>query len=151
MEFANSFEHVGRILTLLEMQTPIEEAPSESELRWRPAQSGLVSCAPAPEGISVDAGARTGARPSQAGELVLQDVEFSYPLRPGAKVLSGFSCHIAPGSSVALVGASGCGKSTILALLERFYDPQEGSIYLDGINIKDLNPTWLTGDTHYRF
>ncbi|XP_041987757.1 multidrug resistance protein homolog 49-like [Aricia agestis] len=77
------------------------------------------------------------------GEIALEDVYFSYPSRPNVKVLQGFSLHIKPGECVALVGASGCGKSTILQLLQRLYDPHAGVVKLDGKNIKNLNLSWL--------
>ncbi|KAG6458009.1 hypothetical protein O3G_MSEX010602 [Manduca sexta] len=77
------------------------------------------------------------------GEIVLEDVHFCYPSRPEVKVLKGFSLHIRPGESVALVGSSGCGKSTILQLLQRLYDPYSGSVKLDGKDLKSLNIGWL--------
>lgn len=77
------------------------------------------------------------------GEISLEDVHFSYPSRPDIKILKGFSLHIKPGESVALVGSSGCGKSTILQLLQRLYDPNKGSVKLDGRNLKTLNIGWL--------
>ncbi|KAH6984745.1 P-loop containing nucleoside triphosphate hydrolase protein [Ilyonectria sp. MPI-CAGE-AT-0026] len=70
-----------------------------------------------------------------------QDVEFSYPLAPDNRVLKGVSLNVEPGQFVAFVGASGCGKSTMIALLERFYDPTSGSIVIDGgDSLSDLNP-----------
>merc|ERR1719210_662587 len=57
--------------------------------------------------------------------------------------MTDFSMQVHPGQTVALVGASGCGKSTTVALLQRFYDPTEGYITVDGNNIKDLNTKWL--------
>jgi ATP-binding cassette subfamily B (MDR/TAP) protein 1 len=63
----------------------------------------------------------------------------SYPMRPHQKVLQGLTFDALPGSYVALVGASGCGKSTTIQLIERFYDPLTGSITLDGVPISDLN------------
>lgn len=65
------------------------------------------------------------------GDLALLDVSFAYPGRP--EVLAGFSLRIRPGERVALVGASGCGKSTVLKLIGRFYDPAAGEIRLDGV------------------
>ncbi|XP_028035436.1 multidrug resistance protein homolog 49-like [Bombyx mandarina] len=77
------------------------------------------------------------------GDILLEDVEFCYPSRPEVKVLKGFSIHVKPGECVALVGSSGCGKSTVLQLLQRLYDPQAGSVKLDGKNLKNLNLSWL--------
>jgi ATP-binding cassette, subfamily B (MDR/TAP), member 1 len=65
-----------------------------------------------------------------------EDVGFSYPLRPRLRVLRGIDVDISPGKMVAFVGASGCGKSTIIALLQRFYDPTTGRIVSDGQDIK---------------
>ena len=53
-------------------------------------------------------------------------MEFSYPARPSVRVLQGLSARVRPGQTLALVGASGCGKSTVVSLIERFYDPQVG-------------------------
>lgn len=67
-------------------------------------------------------------------------VSFSYPSRPEQKALDGFSLDITEGQIIALVGPSGAGKSTIFELLQRFYDPQSGGIFLGGIDIRDLRP-----------
>ena len=77
------------------------------------------------------------------GELILKDVHFYYQMRPDNKVLRGITLHIQSGTVVALVGRSGSGKSTIINLLQRFYNPTEGVITLDGINIKEIKPTSL--------
>lgn len=63
-----------------------------------------------------------------AGSVQFKDIEFFYPVRPDVKVLRGFNLTVSPGQVMALVGSSGCGKSTAVQLLERFYDPAEGSI-----------------------
>ncbi len=72
------------------------------------------------------------------GEIAFQDVTFRYPARPEASALNGISLHVKPGETVALVGPSGAGKTTILQLLMRFYDPQAGQILLDGVALTDL-------------
>ncbi|XP_058821375.1 ATP-binding cassette sub-family B member 10, mitochondrial [Topomyia yanbarensis] len=77
------------------------------------------------------------------GELVFNNVTFNYPSRPNANVLSNLSLRIDPGTSTAVVGKSGSGKSTLASLLLRLYDPQAGSILLDGRDLKELNPTSL--------
>lgn len=78
--------------------------------------------------------------PASGGPIELDNVRFSYPLRPDAVVLKGVDVTIEKGQFLAVVGASGCGKSTIVALLERFYDPATGSIRIDGAPLPDLNP-----------
>jgi ATP-binding cassette subfamily B protein len=72
------------------------------------------------------------------GEISFQDVTFRYPARPEASALNGVSLHVKPGETVALVGPSGAGKTTILQLLMRFYDPQSGRITLDSVALRDM-------------
>lgn len=74
-----------------------------------------------------------------AGKVELQSVRFNYPGRSEHKVLRGVSLTAEPGQFVALVGASGSGKSTVMQLLERFYDPTAGSVLVDGVELKDYN------------
>ncbi|KAJ1909644.1 hypothetical protein IWQ60_011059 [Tieghemiomyces parasiticus] len=73
------------------------------------------------------------------GRIEFHNLRFSYPARPDVPILKGFSLTVEPGQTVALVGASGSGKSTVVSLLERFYDPQDGDILIDDINIKRIN------------
>ncbi|MCJ1400641.1 GTPase-activating protein [Xylographa trunciseda] len=73
------------------------------------------------------------------GTIEFRDVHFRYPTRPEQPVLRGLNLTVKPGQYVALVGASGCGKSTTIALLERFYDPLAGGVYIDGMEISSLN------------
>ncbi|XP_044738970.1 mitochondrial potassium channel ATP-binding subunit-like [Chrysoperla carnea] len=77
------------------------------------------------------------------GFIEFKNVTFTYPARPDNIVLDSFNLTVEPGKTVALVGASGNGKSTVVALLERFYDADRGSISIDGYNIRSLDPTWL--------
>ena len=71
------------------------------------------------------------------------NVGFAYPLRPDNKVCDNYRLSVKAGETVALCGPSGSGKSTAISLLLRFYDPQEGSIKLDGHDIRSLNIKWL--------
>ncbi|KAJ2601056.1 hypothetical protein H4R99_003122 [Coemansia sp. RSA 1722] len=73
------------------------------------------------------------------GDISFRNIHFSYPSRPDVPILKGFSLDIRPGQKVALVGESGCGKSTTIGLIERFYDPAEGDVIVDGTNIKEYN------------
>jgi ATP-binding cassette subfamily B protein len=72
------------------------------------------------------------------GEIVFDEVTFHYPSRPEVSALNKVTLRVAPGETVALVGPSGAGKTTILQLLMRFYDPQEGAVRLDGIDLRDM-------------
>ncbi|GBB93060.1 hypothetical protein RclHR1_02100009 [Rhizophagus clarus] len=76
---------------------------------------------------------------SVKGRLEFKNIKFNYPARPDIQILKNFNLTIEPGETVALVGTSGSGKSTIIGLLERFYDPIEGQILLDGEDIKSIN------------
>jgi ATP-binding cassette, subfamily B (MDR/TAP), member 1 len=85
-----------------------------------------------------------GMRPDKCnGDVDIRDIHFAYPSRPNATVLKGFSLSIPAGKTTALVGASGSGKSTIVGLLERWYDPAQGSLSIDGVDIRELNVQWL--------
>ncbi|XP_057672647.1 ATP-dependent translocase ABCB1-like [Diorhabda carinulata] len=72
------------------------------------------------------------------GKLNFESIEFTYPTRPNVLILKGLDLNILQGKTIALVGESGCGKSTIIQLIERFYDPSSGEVHLDGVNLKDV-------------
>lgn len=76
------------------------------------------------------------------GNISFSDVQFAYPSRPDVQVLKGLSLQIQPGQKVALVGSSGCGKSTSIGLLERFYNPLDGAITVDQNEINTFNIKW---------
>jgi ATP-binding cassette, subfamily B, bacterial len=101
-----------RLLELMSVQSPIQSPSQPSTLPARTA---------------------SGAR------LSLSDIDFRYPSRPDTLALGHFSLEIAPGETVAVVGSSGAGKTTLFQLLLRFYDPQQGVITLDGVNIRHLD------------
>jgi ATP-binding cassette subfamily B (MDR/TAP) protein 1 len=92
----------------------------------------------------VDSMSTAGQIPAQCkGEIELRDLEFHYPSRPDAPILHGTNLNLPAGKTTALVGASGSGKSTVIAMIERWYEPNSGSITLDGIQISQLNIQWL--------
>ena len=80
-----------------------------------------------------------------AGRVTLENVSFRYPSRPEQSALDGFSLEVAPGERLALVGPSGAGKTTVFQLLLRYYDPENGSLALDNIDLRDLDPAVLRG------
>ncbi|KAL4703100.1 hypothetical protein ACJJTC_018137 [Scirpophaga incertulas] len=79
------------------------------------------------------------------GDIEFKDVTFAYPTRPAATVLKNFNLKIPAGKTVAIVGASGNGKSTIAALLERFYDVDSGMVTIDGVDVREFDSRWLRG------
>ncbi|KAI9837523.1 MAG: GTPase-activating protein [Sarea resinae] len=88
----------------------------------------------------IDSWSQAGERlEGMEGNIEFRDVHFRYPTRPEQPVLRGLDLTVKAGQYVALVGASGCGKSTTIALLERFYDPLGGGVFVDGKDISSLN------------
>eukprot|EP01133_Synstelium_polycarpum_P018363 gene18363-21975_t len=87
----------------------------------------------------IDPFSTKGIQHAAEGDIEFRNVQFSYPSRPDVPIFQDFTLSIKRGQTVALVGDSGGGKSSAIALLERFYDPSSGSIFLDGIDIKDIN------------
>ncbi|KAG1908571.1 P-loop containing nucleoside triphosphate hydrolase protein [Suillus fuscotomentosus] len=92
----------------------------------------------------IDSANPGGLKPSKVtGEITFKEVKFSYPSRADVPILKGIDITFPAGKTTALVGASGSGKSTIVSLTERFYDPLSGSVTLDGIDLRELNTKWL--------
>ena len=86
------------------------------------------------------------ALPSPAeGRVAMAGVRFAYPGRPDLPALKGFDLSVQPGETVALVGPSGAGKSTVFRLLLRFYDPQEGAVSVDGVDVRAADPVEVRG------
>ncbi len=79
------------------------------------------------------------------GSIAFEAVDFSYPARPDELALNGVSLTVKQGEIVAIVGPSGAGKSTVFGLITRFYDPQKGTVVVDGIDVKRLDPKDLRG------
>lgn len=92
----------------------------------------------------INASKGNGEKPEKfRGDIEFKDVHFQYPSRKAVKILQGLNLTIKAGETVALVGSSGCGKSTCLQLIQRFYDPESGSVSLDGHDLKTLDLTWM--------
>ncbi|OCH89914.1 P-loop containing nucleoside triphosphate hydrolase protein [Obba rivulosa] len=93
---------------------------------------------------AIDSMNEGGLKPEKCvGEITFEHVKFNYPSRPDVPIVKDLSITFPAGKTTALVGASGSGKSTCIQLVERFYDPIDGAVKLDGINVKDLNLKWL--------
>ncbi len=95
--------------------------------------------------ISTEADIKAPPNPVQLpeqheGRIEFRNVAFTYPSRPDDKVLNQFSLSVAKGENLAIVGPSGAGKSTVFQLIQRFYDPQDGEILIDGVNIRGADP-----------
>jgi ATP-binding cassette subfamily B protein len=101
------------------------------------ATERLIELLNAEDGVKDPASALPLPRPAK-GEIAFQNVRFRYPSRPGQSALDGVSFSVRPGETVALVGPSGAGKTTVLQLLLRFYDPQEGAIRIDGMALPEM-------------
>ncbi|GAB0096239.1 Multidrug resistance protein homolog 65 [Sergentomyia squamirostris] len=94
---------------------------------------------------AIDPMAETGKiiNTGMRGDVEFNGVSFHYPSRPDVPILKNLNISVGHGQTIALVGHSGCGKSTILQLLQRFYDPTGGKVCVDGYDIKQLNTSWL--------
>ncbi|XP_075067977.1 ATP-dependent translocase ABCB1 isoform X2 [Mixophyes fleayi] len=92
----------------------------------------------------IDSYSTAGDKPSQCdGNVMFRSVQFNYPTRPDVPVLQGLDISVGKGETLALVGSSGCGKSTTVQILERFYDPHDGQVSVDGYDLKSVNIQWL--------
>lgn len=87
----------------------------------------------------IDSMSEEGTRPKLSGNISFKNVEFNYPSRPDIQILNGFNLDVKCGKTVALVGESGCGKSTIIKLVQRFYDPLSGVVLIDGHDLREMN------------
>ncbi|XP_069585917.1 ATP-dependent translocase ABCB1-like isoform X3 [Ranitomeya imitator] len=92
----------------------------------------------------IDSGSSEGYKPEKLiGDIEFKNIHFAYPSRPDVQVLLGLNLKVPAGKTIALVGMSGCGKSTVIQLLQRLYDPTEGEVTLDGHDTRSLNVKWL--------
>ena len=111
-------------------------------MRAAGATERLMELLAAKSDITAPANPKSLASPTR-GEIKFDHVDFYYPARPDTATLHDVSLHVVPGQTIALVGPSGAGKSTMFQLILRFYDPRRGAIMVDGVDIKDLDPTEL--------
>jgi len=119
----------GAVAALSEIWGELQRAAGATER--------LVELLNATDSVQDPAAPKALARPVK-GALAFEDVHFQYPARPETSALDGVSLAVAPGETVALVGPSGAGKTTILQLILRFYDPQQGRVTIDGVDLRDL-------------
>ena len=124
----------GSVGAIAEVVGQLKRATGASErIRELLATITEIAAPASPVALPTDQAAR--------GEIAFDNVTFSYPTRPDSEALKDFSLVVKPGEVVALVGPSGAGKSTVFQLLLRFYDPKQGAIRVDGVDVKaaDLN------------
>jgi ATP-binding cassette subfamily B (MDR/TAP) protein 9 len=117
-------------------------SPQEGESQeTTPAYQGILGI----EALKTRRQRTMGLHPEAArGEIVLENVNMSYPARPQRQILNGLSLKIEPGSIVALVGQSGGGKSSVMSLITHMYEHSSGRVLLDGHEIHELSPEWLS-------
>ncbi len=122
---ASSARELGEVWGEIQKASGALERISEL-MAWRPTIAAPAQRKPMP-------------KPAK-GEIEFKDVVFSYPGRDDELALNGFSLSVRSGERVALVGPSGAGKSTVFRLLLRFYDPQQGHVAVDGVDLRDADP-----------
>ena len=88
-------------------------------------------------------GSKGGTIETTQGEIEFKNVEFTCPSGPDNPILRGLNLHISAGQTIRLVGSSGSGKSTIISLIQRFYDRDKGTILFDGHDIRTLHTKWF--------
>jgi ATP-binding cassette subfamily B (MDR/TAP) protein 1 len=125
------FAVLGASMALAEVQNFFKAAAAAHEVQLVVERRPAIPCKGGltPEGIH--------------GDIEFKNIVFEYPSRPNVIVMKHFNLSIRSGQHIALVGESGCGKSTITGLIERFYDPKEGQVLIDGRDIRELDVQWL--------
>ncbi len=118
-----------------------QAAPSITALTNGKAAAGKIYAVIDREPAIPDSGGRR--LKSVEGRISFRNVTFRYPSRPDVPIFEGLNLEIAAGQTVALVGGSGCGKSTVTQLVQRFYDPEAGEVLIDGEPLRELDPAWL--------
>ncbi|RLM64313.1 hypothetical protein C2845_PM16G03300 [Panicum miliaceum] len=110
------------------------------------AIAGILSILKRRPTINEDATKRRTIKDGRPIDVELKNVTFAYPSRPDVTVLNGFSMRVKAGSTIAVVGASGSGKSTVVWLVQRFYDPVDGKVMVGSIDVRELDLKWLRGE-----
>ncbi|GAB9477003.1 Multidrug resistance protein abc superfamily [Globisporangium polare] len=107
-------------------------------------KSGAAIVAIRDRELPIDSFDESGLKPTKVeGKIEFKNILFRYPTRPEVTVLKNYNLTVEAGQTIAFCGPSGGGKSTCISLIERFYDPVQGEVLLDGKNVKDLNLNWL--------
>lgn len=136
----------GQARALMHHATEITREMETTYYDWVGSQEKFSELAKAYDIITLQPSINTdiGETPATKarGSIVFEDVVFEYPSRRGV-VLKGVSFQVAPGQVAGFVGKTGCGKTTLFRLLERFYDVTEGRILLDGKDVREYSPEWL--------
>ncbi|KAJ9586112.1 hypothetical protein L9F63_020249 [Diploptera punctata] len=140
----------GDLMSFLVASQTIQRSLAQLSLLFGHMVKGISAGARIFEFINLEpsmplTGGKTIPHHSLIADVVFNNVTFAYPTRPQQVVLKNFNLHLPAGKTVAIVGSSGNGKSTVAALLERFYDVDKGSISVGGTDIRNLNPSWLRG------
>ncbi|KAF0891305.1 hypothetical protein E2562_009480 [Oryza meyeriana var. granulata] len=110
------------------------------------AIAGTLSILKRRPAITEDGTKRRTIKDGRPIDVELRKVTFAYPSRPDVTVLSDFSLRVKAGTAVAVVGASGSGKSTVVWLVQRFYDPVDGKVIVGGVDVRELDLKWLRGE-----
>jgi ATP-binding cassette, subfamily B, multidrug efflux pump len=136
---------IGMLVAFLTYMRLFFQPMRELAQKYSIIQSAMASAERLFQLMDTRSSLESPAKPAQPrevrGELAFRTVTFGY--EPGRPVIRDFSLAVAAGETVAIVGATGSGKTTIINLLERFHDPQQGNILLDGIELRRLDPLWL--------
>jgi ATP-binding cassette subfamily B (MDR/TAP) protein 9 len=140
---SDAFSSMGYIFTSLTQA--VGAADKVFELMHRKPKLRQPSSAPRNTSSAIETIRTTGMELEVCrGEIALQDVEMHYPARPQKRVLKGMTLAVPPGKIVALVGQSGGGKSSVISLVQHMYEQSSGTVKLDGIDVYELSPRWLS-------
>lgn len=154
-DYTEAKESLDNIYSILDQEVTIdpngenEEKQENSQVQAQVGGQIELNSAGAQISISAGVSSEAGNNSKKAkvippkeglrGKIEFRDVTFAYPTKPNKIILDKISFTIQPGQKIAFVGGSGCGKSTIIQLIERYYDPVEGAVFIDDINVKDYD------------